>query len=38
MTEKVECCICGKEVEKLEQFNGEQMCDVCYQDEENQIF
>ena len=29
---KTECVVCCKEVEMLESFNGEMMCQECYQD------
>lgn len=36
--DKTECVVCGKEIEVLEQFNGEMMCEECYQDPENEVF
>lgn len=36
--EKTECVVCGKEVEILEEFNGELMCEECYNDPENEVF
>ncbi|WP_233204430.1 60S ribosomal export protein NMD3 [Sporosarcina sp. P17b] len=33
-----ECVVCGKEIEALEQFNGEMMCEECYQNPENEVF
>ncbi|WP_255407578.1 hypothetical protein [Sporosarcina sp. P20a] len=35
---KTECVVCGKEIEVLEQFNGEMMCEECYQNPENEVF
>lgn len=35
---KTECVICGKEIEVLEDFNGETMCQGCYHEEENHVF
>lgn len=33
-----ECAICVKEVEVLDNFNGEMMCQDCYHDPENEVF
>lgn len=33
-----ECVICTKEIEILESFNGEMMCEECYNDAENEVF
>ncbi|WP_255397530.1 hypothetical protein [Sporosarcina sp. P21c] len=33
-----ECVVCGKEIEVLDQFNGEMMCEECYQEPENEVF
>lgn len=33
-----ECAVCGKEIEVLDQFNGEMMCKACYEDPDNQVF
>lgn len=33
-----ECVVCGKEIERLETFNGEMMCKECYEDPENEVF
>lgn len=40
MSEKqvTECVVCMTEVEVLEEFNGEMMCDKCYNDPENYVF
>lgn len=38
MSDKVECAVCMKEVELLEKFNGEMMCQDCYHDEDNNVF
>jgi hypothetical protein len=40
MGEKVitECVVCTKEIELLDTFNGEMMCEDCYQDPENEVF
>ena len=38
MMAKTECAICMKEIDVLEQFNGEPMCEECYQDPENEVF
>lgn len=35
---KTECAICMKEIEVLEHFNGEMMCQECYHDKENHVF
>ncbi len=35
---KTECAVCGQEIEVLEQFNGEMMCEECYNDPENEVF
>ena len=35
---KTECVVCCKEVEVLEKFNGEMMCQECYHDPENEVF
>lgn len=35
---KTECVICTKEIEVLEEFNGEMMCQECYEKEENEVF
>lgn len=34
----MECSVCGKEIEKLEVYNGEPMCVECYHDPENEVF
>ena len=36
--EKTECVICTKEIEVLEEFNGEMMCSECYNDPDNLVF
>lgn len=33
-----ECVICCKEIELLEVYNGEVMCEECYNDPENEVF
>lgn len=33
-----ECVVCGKEIEVLEKFNGEMMCQECYHNPENVVF
>lgn len=38
MTEKTECVICMKEIEVMDKFNGEPMCQGCYHAEENHVF
>lgn len=35
---KTECVICAKEIEIVEKFNGEMMCEECYTDPENEVF
>lgn len=35
---KTECAICEKEVQVLDEFNGEMMCEACYLDPENNVF
>lgn len=38
MVENIECSICCKEIQQLEEFNGEPMCQGCYHDPENEVF
>lgn len=33
-----ECAVCGKEIEVLEKFNGEMMCEDCYHEPSNEVF
>jgi len=33
-----ECAVCAKEIEALDEFNGEMMCEDCYQDPDNYVF
>ena len=33
-----ECVICTKEIEVLEDFNGEMMCEECYNEPGNEVF
>lgn len=33
-----ECVVCGKEIQVMEKFNGEPMCQECYQEKENYVF
>lgn len=33
-----ECVVCMKEIEVLDDFNGEMMCDECYHNPENEVF
>ncbi|GKV70300.1 hypothetical protein NCCP2716_27980 [Sporosarcina sp. NCCP-2716] len=33
---KTECAVCGKEIEVLEQRNGEQLCQDCYDNYKNE--
>lgn len=35
---KTECIVCAKEIEILEEFNGEMMCQECYHNPENEVF
>ncbi|WP_275411195.1 hypothetical protein [Bacillus sp. B15-48] len=35
---KTECVVCAKEIELLEKFNGEMMCQECYNAPENEVF
>lgn len=35
---KTECAVCTKEIEVLEEFNGEMMCEDCYKNPENEVF
>lgn len=35
---KTECVICTKEIEVIVNFNGEMMCEECYNDPENEVF
>ena len=34
----MECVVCGKEIETLENFNGEPMCEECYHAPEKEVF
>lgn len=34
----MECAVCGKEIEPLEKYNGEPMCEECYRAPENEVF
>ena len=34
----MECVVCGKEIQPLEKFNGEPMCEECYHAPENEVF
>lgn len=39
MAEKtIECSICCTEIQHLEDFNGEPMCQDCYHDPANEVF
>ena len=38
MGNKTESVVCGEAIEQLEQFNGERMCQDCYQAPENEVF
>lgn len=33
-----ECVVCGKEIQVMEKFNGEPMCQECYNSKENYVF
>jgi len=35
---KTQCVVCGKEIEVLDEFNGEMMCQECYHSPENEVF
>lgn len=35
---KTECAVCMKVIKVLEEFNGEMMCEECYNDPENEVF
>ena len=35
---KTECVVCGKTIELLLEFNGEMMCEDCYDNPENEVF
>lgn len=35
---KTECAICGRDIEIMDIFNGEPMCQDCYHDPENEVF
>lgn len=35
---KTECVICEKEIKSLDEFNGEMMCEDCYNDPDNEVF
>lgn len=34
----MECVICCKEIEPLEVYNGEPMCNECYHAKDNEVF
>lgn len=38
MKSLTECVVCGEEIEVLEEFNGEMMCQNCYNDPSNHVF
>jgi len=40
MSEKAitQCVVCEKEIEVLEKFNGEMMCQDCYNNPDNYVF
>lgn len=38
MSNKTECVICTKEIEIMESYNGEPMCQECYNSKENYVF
>ena len=38
MGNKTECVVCCKEIDVLEHFNGEMMCQECYHNPENEVF
>lgn len=38
MGNKIECTVCTKEIEILEEYNGEPMCDECYNNPDNEVF
>lgn len=38
MTKKTECVVCTKVIEVMDKFNGEPMCEECYNDPENYVF
>lgn len=33
-----ECVVCCEEVEIIEEFNGEMMCQDCYHEPDNEVF
>lgn len=35
---KTECVVCTKEIDVLDKFNGEMMCDDCYNNPDNHVF
>lgn len=35
---KTECVVCTKEIEVMDKYNGEPMCQECYHDKENEVF
>lgn len=35
---KTECVVCTKAIEVLDDFNGEMMCEECYNNPENYVF
>ena len=36
--QKTQCVICCKEIEVLDNFNGELMCQECYDDPDNEVY
>ena len=38
MSNKTECVVCMKEINVMDKFNGEPMCQECYHTEENYVF
>lgn len=35
---KTECVVCCKSIEVLSDFNGEMMCQECYNNPDNEVF
>lgn len=35
---KTECIVCTKEIDALDEFNGEMMCQECYNEPDNEVF
>lgn len=38
MQKMIECVVCMKKIPILEEYNGEMMCEECYNNPENEVF